>query len=287
MKGYSVIYIMSDVRSGSTLLEYMLSQNKSVVSLGELHHVDSYFSEGYWGKRWGYNCSCGNKLSECEFWNNIISDENKDEIKEITLRYHRKSKWKISFNPQYKQDVNFRRRTDILRLIYNKSLEVSGADTVIDSSKHEHQILAGVDHVDIKTNVIYLKRDIRAVVLSKLKWQKKIGIQSTNKYVMLFMSAILRVRQNIAYSRIHKENRIKLSYSNVASCPQETLDQIKDKFLLSKMNAPKFFERENTHTVGGTPNRKGKKPIKLDDGWTIESKRDWFFHTIGAVINRI
>ena len=69
----TIIYVMSDVRSGSTLLENILSNAPNTLSVGELHHLDSHLYKGKWGRPWNWTCSCGKSIDNCKFWNKTNS----------------------------------------------------------------------------------------------------------------------------------------------------------------------------------------------------------------------
>ena len=56
-----LIYIMSDNRSGSTLLDQLLGGNPSIMSLGEVHHLTAYALDdrGIYDPVHPLVCSCG------------------------------------------------------------------------------------------------------------------------------------------------------------------------------------------------------------------------------------
>src|SRR5688572_20523667 len=64
------VFVLSDVRSGSTLLDQCLGAHPKIASLGEVHWLRAYVTED----RSIYNpehplvCSCGMRVSDCPFW---------------------------------------------------------------------------------------------------------------------------------------------------------------------------------------------------------------------------
>src|SRR4029450_4883694 len=69
----ATIFVLSDNRSGSTLLDQCLGSHTQIVSLGEVHWLDAYLTQD----RRIYNpshellCTCGVPLTECPFWNSV------------------------------------------------------------------------------------------------------------------------------------------------------------------------------------------------------------------------
>ena len=59
-KRINIIYVLSQGRSGSTVLDLILGNYKNNVSLGELHNL-------YWDIHEDNICSCGNKILNCSF----------------------------------------------------------------------------------------------------------------------------------------------------------------------------------------------------------------------------
>src|SRR5207237_7541437 len=68
----TVIYVMADVRSGSTLLENILSKSDETVSVGELALLKGHILHRGPGIKWNWNCSCGTPVMECSFWKDAL-----------------------------------------------------------------------------------------------------------------------------------------------------------------------------------------------------------------------
>src|SRR6476620_7183383 len=68
----TVIYVMADVRSGSTLLENILSKSGETVSVGELALLKGHILHQGPGIKWSWNCSCGTPVLECRFWKDAL-----------------------------------------------------------------------------------------------------------------------------------------------------------------------------------------------------------------------
>lgn len=64
---------MSDSRSGSTLLENILSKSPEIISLGELHNLHSHLVKGPMGTITNWKCSCGIQVDQWDFWTDVLN----------------------------------------------------------------------------------------------------------------------------------------------------------------------------------------------------------------------
>jgi hypothetical protein len=66
-------FILSDVRSGSTLLDQCLGAHSEIVTLGESHWLAAYVRQdrSLYDPVHDLVCACGMPVVECEFWRNI------------------------------------------------------------------------------------------------------------------------------------------------------------------------------------------------------------------------
>src|SRR5690606_19908096 len=69
----SILYIMSDVRSGSTLLEDILATSPYSISVGELKLLEIYVNYGTVHQTDDLKCNCGSNWENCELWSDIIT----------------------------------------------------------------------------------------------------------------------------------------------------------------------------------------------------------------------
>ncbi len=130
MKEKTILYIVSDIRSGSTLLENILSKSNEVVSVGELHHLDSYIHKGQVGATSGWICTCGQSFTDCNFWNSVKNEMKLSSIKDIkntTINYVR--------NPDEDELSKQQETLILLEQIYKAVFKVSKAHVIVDSSK--------------------------------------------------------------------------------------------------------------------------------------------------------
>ncbi len=297
----TVIYIMADVRSGSTLLENILSKSEETVSVGELALLKGHILRRGAGFRWNWNCSCGTPVLDCAFW--------KDALKGIDLRA---PNFNTSIYWNYKSfsmligsilpvalkkaliKINTRKinRDTIktLNAIYKNIFQATGKSFIIDSSKDPVQayMLYVNKPVDFDVKIIGLTRDLRAIAASKRKWSIA-NKNSNQKSLMKLLSNSLfykKIYNNISQF-VNPGDVLMLDYEDLATNTQEQLDKIVIKTGLIPYTAPQYMYVDNDHTIAGTPQRFTKRPISYDNSWekTYESKP--VLSLIGKVMNKI
>ena len=68
-----LLYIASDVRSGSTLLDMLLGGHSQIEALGELQFLKSHVRREGTGYSWDWKCTCGADFTDCPFGPKLIS----------------------------------------------------------------------------------------------------------------------------------------------------------------------------------------------------------------------
>jgi len=292
----TVIYIISDRRSGSTLLENILSKSVETVSVGELAMLKGHIEKEGPGNLWNWNCSCGKAIMQCEFWSKVLANiyDKKFETK-INWPYKSMKAIYASLFPsrgkkvlpglvQLKENIDTAEKLDAS---YLTIATVSGKKIIIDSSKDPIQALTLNTCKNIKAKFIWLSRDLRAITFSKLKhWY--INKRSDKKPLETLTDSLFykRVCQAVCKS-FNKKNVIHINYEMLAVNPQKELDKICKKFGLQTFEAPKYLELLNNHTIAGTPGRFERKPITIDNSWEDFFKAHLLLNFLGKVFNAL
>jgi hypothetical protein len=281
-KKITVIYIISDRRSGSTLLENILSKSNETVSVGELAMLKGHLLKEGPGEIWNWNCSCGKPILQCEFWSNVLADmydknfETKINWPYKSIKILAASLLPFIFKKYLQNFIHTKKNiqtTERLNAVYTAIHNVSCKGFIIDSSKDPIQALAINECENIAAKFIWLSRDLRAITFSKLKrW--KVNKRSNKKPLeTLTDSFYYKKICAAALSCINKNNTIKINYEALAANPQKELDAICKKFGLQNYTAPEFMELSNDHTIAGTPGRFERKKIAADNSW-----KDFYTH---------
>ena len=172
-----VLYIGGLGRSGSTLVERLAGQLAGACAVGELVHL--------WerGIRLGERCGCGAPFGRCPFWEQAgkTAFGGWDEVDPGRVAALRSRVDRNRHIPALARPGSARPRagagelaeyTSYYARLYAAIAEVSGAELVIDSSKHPSlaHCLRWQDGVDLR--VLHLVRDSRAVAYS---WGRRCG----------------------------------------------------------------------------------------------------------------
>jgi hypothetical protein len=166
-----VLYVGGYQRSGSTLLDRMLSRCEGFVSSGEVVHL---WTRGVAGDEL---CGCGEPFSDCSFWREVgrvaFGGWDSLDVSEV-IRLQRsvdRNRYIIfmlapRLSLRYRRDLI--RYTQILDRLY-RAIGAVGGRIVVDSSKHPSTafLLRRVPSVDLR--VVHLVRDSRGVAFSLLK----------------------------------------------------------------------------------------------------------------------
>ena len=291
-----VIYIISDRRSGSTLLENILSKSNETVSVGELAMLKGHIIKEGPGEIWNWNCSCGKPVLQCEFWSRVLAgiyDENFET--KISWPYKSSKALSAALMPALLKKAFFKfihtkknkQTIEQLNKVYTAISNISAKKFIVDSSKDPMQALAVNECKNVEAKFIWLSRDLRAITFSKLKrW--KVNKRSNKKPLETLTDSFYYKKVCAATLQcINKNNSIKIDYEALAVNPQKELDKICEKFGIQKYAAPEYMELSNDHTIAGTPGRFERKKIAADDSWKEFFKHNTMLNALGKVFNSL
>lgn len=295
-----VIYIIGDRRSGSTLLDSLLSQHPDALSVGELHHLKEYFYQIGRGDRTGWRCHCGELIKDCSFWSEIIKDIPMSENFLTKLKADKESKLSYFSKIFLKKEVTdilknkeFEKKGKILAqnrwLIYKAIQKKSGKKIIIDSSKEPYEAYYLNKYKEGKIYFLLMERDIWEVAYSKMKRKYKSG-EKINEVKDLYKNII-------GSNRLKKRNRIvknKMKGAQVKSINYETLtinteNEIKKIFRYIKTPISSVSSELNTsgHPLHGSPSRKEKSFVSRDMRWKDYYKKHSFAFRFAKIISNI
>lgn len=134
-----IVYIMGTGRSGTTILEILLSNNTGVSGVGEVTHI---FQDAYLAKR---DCSCGKSAPECTIWGQVKAacqwqDAQLDNYNRVFVDFA----WHTRFLHVFTGLVSGRKKAEFKRLndcLFRSVSELSASATIVDSSKYAGRAL--------------------------------------------------------------------------------------------------------------------------------------------------
>jgi hypothetical protein len=278
-----VLYIAGWGRSGTTILDNVLSAYDSVFSVGELFYL---WPRGFIERR---RCGCGVTLVECPLWADILACAYRDSPPDARRTYdlqRRSIRVRDTRRLAYgRLDADAIRYRDEIARLYHAIAEVTGANVIVDSSKTPAgaAVLARID--GIEPYLLHVVRDPRATAYS---WSRRVlqpdllvprdmprhsAAASTATWVGWNMLV-----EDLARNGYGDRSR-RLRYEDFAADPRGTVADLLEVLGVPPAGSPFTDRRElqltANHTVGGNPGRfrTGSITIAPDDAWRAEQAR--------------
>lgn len=275
------VYIVSSPHGGSTLFSHVLGKHPDALNLGEVSFVPKLLALGEL-------CSCGEQLRACTFWLDIFAELAKETGHDLAA-----DPYSIYFGdaPKDKRGsglIDHRQQTRLRFLmmklrgaldtvsvlhapvgaglrsftlpsvtrgarntlaLYQAALRTSGKRVSIDASKMPrkaaHLYCAAPDQV----RIIHLTRDGRGVVASRKKYMDV-------EHAAERWAHYHRLATRLLERWVPAGHRLRLSYEEFATRPEETLRSVSD--WLGVDYAPEYLVFDNadpSHAAGGNPAR--------------------------------
>lgn len=293
-----VLFLGGLGRSGTTLLERLIDQQRAVAALGEVVHL--------WQRSLKDDelCGCGERFRECPFWSEVGTRafggwDNVDADRVLDLRDRVDRSRRVAkvasglASPAWKRDL--REYVSYYERLYAAAARVSRCDVVLDSSKQASlpYCLSTSDRIDLR--VVHCLRDSRAVAYS---WGQEVLRPESSTVEGREMH---RYSPGVAgfYWLLHNaeidlfgmgHETLRLRYEDWVADPRASLRDV-TRFAGLPPEADEEegrsgleFDLGLSHTCSGNPMRFTRGPIRLrsDDRWRRQmNRRDVF--TVSAV----
>jgi hypothetical protein len=280
-----VLFIGGLGRSGSTLLELILGQSDDVCALGEVDHR--------WERGLGNDerCGCGQQFSDCVFWQKVgdrafggWSSVDVREIADLRATVDR-----TRFIPRMARErmsdrdlTRVRRYASFYTAVYHAAGEVTGAEAVVDSSKHASVAFALRWAEDLDLRVLHLVRDSRAVAHSWAKQVRRPEVVGVEEYMPTFKPlrvSALWTAQNLAFDTLARRVRVtRVRYEDFAASPVDTVARVRAiAGLADRPEATRILTEPPTtptpiHSIAGNPLRFDDRPLRVraDHSWRTD-----------------
>lgn len=259
-----VVYILGAGRSGSTLLERLLSSAPGVAALGEAHCL--------WRLDIGaLSCACGAPVADCDFWLEVrrkagfckkaLSDLaalERRAVRHVAIAAAGFNLKRFQAHPDIQE---FRTRQSAL---FAAAAEVAGAETLIDASKAAPRAwaLAGLDGVP----VLRLTRSPRDVIASwrRFKTDPGLGGPMRRKGFAHAMGEWMRAETS-ARLLAAQTPMTAIRFEHLAAAPRETLAAAGLRFAegVRWIGPRTFLPDEAYHAINGNPMRFDRGPIEI------------------------
>ncbi|WP_431711833.1 sulfotransferase [Glutamicibacter uratoxydans] len=291
-------------RSGSTVLERCLAQCQGVEAMGEVLHL--------WerGLRDNELCGCGNSFHECQRWKDIGAKafgswSSVDTEQVISDRWsivrNRYLPWLSLQRSSKTSSAQRTRLISSLNKLYRAAQQVTGAEVLVDSSKHPAYGYF-LRSLDIELRCVLVVRDPRGVAFSWLKviQRPETGAQAKE---MPRYSIPSSMGNWMTYSLMfHALSLLKIPvltvhYEDFMDSPATTIDRILEFVGLDAaehrvaISPNKTVRLDAHHTVAGNPMRfkVGQIQLSTDEQWRAQMPRiqRWTASIISAPLRLI
>lgn len=283
-----VVFIGGFGRSGSTLLERIIGELPGVCALGEVLHM--------WvrGVRDNELCACGQHFHDCAFWRSVGEEAfggwQHVDVDAITRMHDRVDRTRLIpvdlvSGRLSARHAQARAYADYFARVYAAAAKVSGAQIVVDSSKHASTAYAlRAAHDEVALRVLHLIRDSRGVAYS---WTKQVarpeaaesGAHPWMQRYSPGVSALLWDAHNLAFAALGRTGVpvLPVFYERFLAAPRDSLAAIA-AFLGAELGDTDRFLDDgmvrlgSTHQVAGNPMRfrTGEMQLRSDEAWRTE-----------------
>ncbi len=277
-----VLFLGGLGRSGTTLVERLLGELPGVCALGEVVHLwqrDVVDDE---------RCGCGEHFSRCGFWTAVgerafggwagVDVEEIHALRDAVERTRHIPRLAGRTLPAEARD-QVRRYADFYTRVYDAAAEVSGAEVIVDSSKHSALAHCLRWAPDLDLRVVHVVRDPRGVAYS---WTKTVtrpetdGADEMTRYSPR-RSALLWTAHNAAFGLLARRGTPvkRIRYEQFLGDPRQALTDLARYAGLPLADGALDFLGDGTaeltpgHSAAGNPMRFTTGQIKLrrDDAW--------------------
>lgn len=274
-----VVFVGGYGRSGSTIIDLLLSRVPGVVAVGEFRHL--------FGRALGDNelCSCGVPFRDCPFWGKVLAEAfpkgiDRERIQKAVKRINRMVmlpylRWPSLMPASVRADAELYRNT--FQAAYRVVAKVAGASVVVDSTKYPTHgwFLRTAPSIDLST--MLLVRDPRAVAFS---WERR-RLRPEVHWEKREMPRYHVVRSGLAWNMSNYLTALLKKwtpryrvqrYEDFVAHPSEELAAIASFALDKQTRLPEdLFEKQPhvPHTIAGNPVRIGSEQVRVkdDDEW--------------------
>jgi hypothetical protein len=279
-----VVFIAGFTRSGSTLLEHLLSISPGTVAVGEMAYL--------WDpevRNTSY-CGCGMKLDCCSFWKKILTAHDFEEDRSPEVLEFWKFFEDLVSNGGKAGDPQYRRFLNQIESTYAAISNQTQGSVIIDSSKRPIFALAAAKLPNVRLTMIHLVRDSRGCVFSWInrKARTELGEKAFMPRLPARRAAKRWLGSNLQANilRMRRGQHIFLRYEDLVAQPAVEVNKILRQIGLPQISADRdgIFHAPVSHGIWGNPDRwSGMHAIKVtkDNRWvTGLSARDFTITTL-------
>ena len=294
----TLLYIASENRSGSTLLDLLLGNHSQIFSVGEVNRLNTFFANGE-------TCTCGEPVPDCTFWTQIVDDLRSQGINpsDFLTRLRNRPR-RIPVVPSLTESLSVIGSTKLLRgagwlfggvkrnriaaentwHILDLVQKHTDCPVIVDSSKRADQCKLLYLTNPSKFRMIHLVRDGRGTAYSMMT---RAGISFARATRAWLCNNLML---NAVQMNIPREQRLFVRYEDLCRDPEATLKSICEFAGIPYENSLTQLSPKQRHNIGGSPHRfnQQRTDITLDERWrtNLTQKQMSFFGRFAGFLNR-
>jgi hypothetical protein len=286
-----LVYVLSNGRSGSTLLELLLGNHPRAWTVGEFqvlpHDLEHETA----------TCGCGARTSECAFWSEVLHgaelvNERADLTQFRATRNHGKVLRREHLSDLLSGAVARTRQGRaaaygelnhaLLQRVRAAATQRRGTDVewLVDASKDPYRLLWLADSGRFDLRVVHLIKDPRAFVHSMTRGDG--GPRPADVLRLASRWAIENTAMQRLVARAFDPSQVRtVRYETLAGSPRETLDDL-GAWLGLDFPADWHegaFRSGESHAVSGNQTRFRSGGVRLDERWR-EQAPAWVKNTV-------
>ncbi len=292
-------YILAASHSGSTLLAMLLGAHPDLATVGELKATAL-------GDVERYRCSCGARIRECRFWQEVsrrmlekgisfdVTDARTD-FRHVRTRYTRRllqplhrgpileavRDVALAVSPSWHRDVNDIQRRNAA--LVETLCELTGARAIVDSSKVALRVKYLLRNPDLDVRVIHLVRDGRAVALTYMDPADfadasipelrggGMGGDRAKERLSAADAAYEWLRSNqeaeAALARLGSDRFIRIRYEDLCRDTDVTLAGVFRLLGVDPARRERDFRSVEHHVIGNGMRLDTSSEVRLDERW--------------------
>ncbi len=268
-----VVYIVGFPRSGSTLLERLLSVEAGLFPAGEVRRI---WERGFLGNEL---CSCGQPFQSCPFWISVVDEAfggpDGVDVGAMAAAIGALDTARTRRRAIARRLLPFPRSAadpldGVLLALYRAIVKVSGAPAVVDSLKDSAYafLLSTIEGFDVE--VLHLVRDSRAVAHSWQRKRRRPEIVDREEFMPLVRptgSAVGWNARNVSAEslRLFSQKYTRLRYEDLTADPVSELERVLGWSNRHSRESPTGGTDNSGlyHTVSGNPSRLTPGPLKV------------------------
>lgn len=256
----SILYVVGSGRSGSTVIERVLTTSPNVTAVGEVHALWRLPVQDLL-------CSCGQRVPDCSFWQGALEHA---QIGTAEIDRLRELEWKVVRNKfllkkrydldAIRLDPDVATFVDLQKRLFDGISQVSGASIVLDSSKAGPR--AWLLAVGLSPVFLHAYRSAEDVIASWRKPKFEPSTGSLMKKPPIWEAAMDWVKVEQAARSLSKRSNVRrINYLDFANDPRTALEAALDPVFpgltaeLAWTSHQSVRPSTDYHSVLGNPDR--------------------------------